>query len=175
MKPIEKTFIWKLMEALMRWLLMISGVLLIVVITISVFMRYVLKSALFGSEEILALLAIWLYWIGGAYGSYEDSHISADMTGMMIRNERVREIYRMVIRGVTALIAGVFAYWAVFHYGAQIIAAGTRTTGLRIPLVTSRIALTVSFCLMFLYSVYHFVRAVCPLKGGEEEKGGVEE
>ena len=75
--------------------------------------------------EILALLAIWLYWIGGAYGSYEDSHISADMTGMMIRNERVREIYRMVIRGVTALIAGVFAYWAVFHYGAQIIAAGT--------------------------------------------------
>ena len=69
MKPIEKTFIWKLMEALMRWLLMISGVLLIVVITISVFMRYVLKSALFGSEEILALLAIWLYWIGGAYGS----------------------------------------------------------------------------------------------------------
>ena len=86
MKPIEKTFIWKLMEALMRWLLMISGVLLIVVITISVFMRYVLKSALFGSEEILALLAIWLYWIGGAYGSYEDSHIYADKTGKMIRN-----------------------------------------------------------------------------------------
>lgn len=173
MKPIEKTFIWKALEKVMRWLLIISGVLLVIVITISVFMRYVMNSTLFGSEEILALLAIWLYWIGGAYGSYEDSHISADMTNLLIRNEKIRAKYQLFIRGVTVVIAGVFAYWAVFSYGVQIVTAGTRTTGLRIPLVTSRIALTVSFCLMFLYSVYHFVRAIHPLK--EEEKGGVEE
>lgn len=176
MKPIEKTLIWKIMEKLMRWLLIVCGVLLVIVITISVFMRYVMNSTLFGSEEILALLAIWLYWIGGAYGSFEDSHISADMTGMIIRNERVREIYRVIIRGVTMVIAGIFAYWGVFSYGIQIVTAGTRTTGLRIPLVTSRIALSISFCLMFLYSIYHFVRAVHPMKDEEEEKkGGAEE
>ncbi len=63
--------------------------------------------------------------------------------------------------------------------GDMIVTAGTRTTGLRIPLVTSRIALSISYCLMFLYSIYHFVRAVHPMKDEEDEeeekKGGAEE
>ena len=58
MKAIENTFIWKLLEKIMRYLLIIAGALLIIIMGISVFMRYVMNSTLFGSEEILALLAI---------------------------------------------------------------------------------------------------------------------
>ena len=173
MKPIEQTFIWNFMEKLMRWILIVCGILLIIVIAAAVFMRYVMQSTLFGNEEILALLAIWVYWIGGAYGSYEDSHISADMTNLLIHNAKVRKYYQGFVRGLTVVISGVFAYWAVFIYGANIITAGTRTTGLRIPMVTSRIALTVSFTLMFLYAIYHFVRFIHPLKTDDE--GGAAE
>lgn len=174
MKPIEQTRIWKFMEKLMKWLLIICGALLVIVIAIAVFKRYIMKSTLFGSEEILALLAIWLYWIGGAYGSYEDSHISADMTNLLIRNDRVRHVYQGIIRGLTMVITGIFAYWSIFHYGLRNLAAGTRTTGLRIPLITSRIALTLAFCLMFFYAIYHFVRFIHPLQDGEA-KGGIAE
>ena len=171
MKAIENTFIWKLLEKIMRYLLIIAGALLIIIMGISVFMRYVMNSTLFGSEEILALLAIWLYWIGGAYGSYEDSHISADMTDLLIRNEKFRAKYKIFIRGLTVVICGVFAYWGVFKYGVLIVNQGARTTGLHIPLVTSRIALSIAFVLMFFYSIYHFVRSLHPL---ETEKGEAE-
>ena len=109
MKPIEQTRIWKFMEKMMKWILILCGAFLVIVIAIAVFMRYIMHSTLFGSEEILALLAIWLYWIGGAYGSYEDSHISADMTNLLLRNERVRHVYQGFIRGLTMVISGIFA------------------------------------------------------------------
>ena len=176
MKPIEQTHIWKFMERLMSWILIICGVCLILVIAVSVIMRYCLESTLFGYEEILALAAIWLYWIGGAYGSYEDSHISADMTNLLIRNEKIRHIYHGFVRILTAVITGVFAYWSIFNYAIPNFKAGTRTTGLRIPMIYSRIAITIAFVLMFIYSIYHLVRYFKPLETtGEETMEDVEE
>lgn len=176
MKPIEQTHIWRFMERLMSWILIICGVCLIAVIAIAVVMRYVMESTLFGSEEILAMAAIWLYWIGGSYGSYEDSHISADMTNLLIRNEKVRHIYQGFARILTTAITGVFAYWSISNYAIPNFQAGTRTTGLRIPMIYSRIAITIAFVLMFLYSVYHLVRHFKPLENnGEETMEGTEE
>ena len=172
LKPIEDTFIWRLLEIIMRVILIVTSILLVIIIGISVYMRYVMDSVFFGSDELLALLAIWLYWVGGAYGSYEHSHISADMTGLFIKNEKVLNIVRTVVKGVTVVITGVFAYWSIFEYFVNNITSSAVTTALRIPYWCSRSALTVGLVLMFLYSVYHFVRALHPRKdGGETEKG----
>jgi TRAP-type C4-dicarboxylate transport system permease small subunit len=161
-KPLEETFLWKALEKLMSFILIICGTLLVVVIGISVFMRYVMNSVFFGADEILIILAIWLYWIGGAYGSYEDSHISADMTDIFIKNDKVRQKFRLMVRGVALFISAVLAYWSVRYYAIRIIRAGTITTGLRIPHLASKIALPVGLCLMFLYTLYHFIRALRP-------------
>lgn len=178
MKPIETTLIWRFMEKLMRWILILCSGLLVIVIGIAVFMRYVMNSVFFGSDEILALLAIWLYWIGGAYGSYEDSHISADMSSLFIKNPKVLHVFQTAVRGITVVISGIFAYWSVANYLIRNITHPTTTTGLRIPHLTSKIALTIGFCLMFLYSFYHFIRALRPrtdLEGSDlesAEEGG---
>ena len=171
MKPIEKTALWKFMERLMSIILVIACALLVIIIGIAVFMRYVMNSTLFGNEEILALLAIWVYWIGGTYGSYEDSHISADMTDLFFRNQKVKRIVRIIVRGITVGITGIFAYWSIAYYAIRNITNGTLTTALRIPKVTSQIALTIAFCLMFLYAVYHLISEIHPMK----DEGGAEE
>lgn len=168
---LEKTIIWKAVERIMTAILVVASALLVIIMGISVFMRYVLNSTLFGSEELLALLAIWLYWIGGAYGSYEDSHISADMTNLFIRNVKVRNIYKTIMSGVTTVISAIFAYWSIVEYGIQNIQAGTVTTALRMPQVYGKMAITVGLCLMFIYSLYHFIRNIIPMKeeGGNQE------
>lgn len=173
LKPIEDTLIWRGMEKLMRGVLVICSVLLVLVIGTAVFMRYIMDSVFFGSEEILALLATWLYWVGGSYGSYEDSHISADMTNLFIRNDRVRGIFKIIVRFITVVITGTFAYWATTVYLINNIEAGTVTTALRIPYITSKVALSVGFVLMFLYAIYHFIRSIHPRKDVEQaEQGG---
>ena len=172
MKPIEKTAIWKIVEKIMSWILVIFSALLVIVITLAVFMRYVMNSTLFGNEEILALLAIWVYWIGGAYGSYEDSHISADMTDLFFKSEKLKHSIRVVIRAVTVFITGCFAYWACTGWAVRNLTLVTYTTGLRIPKYTSQLALTVAFVLMFLYAIYHLYRAIRPLKEDSDVKGG---
>lgn len=164
MKPIEETMIWKVLHKSMSAVLMLCSVLLVTVIGLSVFMRFVLGSNLYGSNEILALLAIWLYWIGGGYGSYEDSHISADMTNLMIKSENVKHIVKVIVRAITAVISCVFAYWSIVEFAIPNIASNTYTTGLRIPYIASKISLTVGLCLMAIYSIYHLVREVVPYK-----------
>lgn len=176
MKPIEDTLLWKVMERLMRIILIACSALLVIVIGVAVFMRYVMDSVFFGSDEILALLAIWLYWIGGAYGSYKESHVSADMSSLVIKDEKALHIFRIVVRAITVVISAVFAYWSVVNYAIRNITMGTVTTGLRIPYITSKIALTIGFCLMFFYALYHFIRAIHPGKSPDPaQEGGVVE
>ena len=172
MKPIEKTAIWKILDKVMSIILVVFGLCLIVVIGAAVVVRYIMHSALFGNEEILALLAIWVYWIGGAYGSYTDTHISADMTDLFFKNEKLKPAVRVVIRAVTVFITGCFAYWSIFKYAIPNLVHPIYTTGLRIPKYTSQLAMTIAFCLMFFYAIYHFIRTIHPMKEDAAETGG---
>ena len=45
----------------------------------SVVLRYCFKQNFYGSDEVIMLFAFWLYFMGAVYGSYENSHIKADL------------------------------------------------------------------------------------------------
>jgi len=175
--PIENSMIWRGTTRVMRTVLIISGACLILLVGMSVFLRYVLHSTFVGTDDLIILFSIWLYWMGGAYGSYENSHISADLTNVFIKSDKLKKYVNIVVKLITAIIAGVFAYWSIFKYALWNFQAGTVTTGLRIPYLTSNIALTICLCLMFVYAVYHLVRSIFPIEkmnGATLEEGGIE-
>lgn len=177
LKPIEETFIWKFMDKLLSAFLVLGSAAMLFLIVGNVIMRYVFDSTLFGAEEILGFLIIWMYWIGGTYGSFEDSHISADMTELLIKDEKLRHRYRIVVRFVTMIIVGVFCYWSLTNYAPKIISAGSTTPGLHIPYVVGKIVLPVALTLMFLCSVYWFIRTIHPYQKTQThgEKEGTEQ
>ncbi|WP_165445332.1 TRAP transporter small permease [Bacilliculturomica massiliensis] len=162
MKPIEEWFLWRVCEKLMRYILIFSSAVLIVVVGAAVFARYCMDGDFFGSDEIITLFAMWVYWLGGAYGSYEASHISADLTNLFVKSEKVKKVLQIIVNALTTCIAGVLAYWSVVYYAVWNIQTGATTPGLGIPLLASNSAITVSLCLMFLYSLYHLVRVFIP-------------
>ena len=45
-------------------ILIITSILVATIVTIGVIMRYILHINFIGEEEILAVLAMWLYWVG---------------------------------------------------------------------------------------------------------------
>lgn len=172
LKPIEETFIWKALEKLLSAFLILGSASMLILIVANVIARYIFDSAIFGAEEILGFLIVWMYWIGGTYGSLEDSHISADMTGLLIKNDKFRHKYQIATRFVTMVIVGIFCYWSLTKYAPQIISAGSSTPGLHIPYVVGKIVIPIALTMMFLCSVYWFIRTLRPYR--KEQPNGKE-
>ena len=62
----------------------VAALMLLVMIGYEVFARYVLKSSLMGIEELMLFPIIWLYMLGGANASYENSHIECGILTLYI-------------------------------------------------------------------------------------------
>lgn len=169
LKPIEETFVWKALEKLLSAFLVLGSASMLILIVANVIARYIFDSAIFGAEEILGFLIVWMYWIGGTYGSLEDSHISADMTGLLIKNDKLRHRYQIVTRFVTMVIVGVFCCWSLTNYAPQIISAGSTTPGLHIPYVVGKIVIPIALTMMFLCSIYWFIRTIRPYQAQRPE------
>ena len=78
MAKIENSIVFRALLKVEVAVLIITSVLAAAFVFAGVFLRYVLKSNFFGQEEILTVVAMWLYWMGGIYGTYENSHRPED-------------------------------------------------------------------------------------------------
>ena len=92
-----------------------------------VLMRYIFKTSLIGIEELAAYIAFWLYFIGSAYGTYERSHIKAELTHMLIKNPRHYAISRattsfisVVLSGYAVVLAWRYSEWGIRLFGKHV-------------------------------------------------------
>lgn len=158
-KKIEDCVPWKALVHAHRFFLALFSFIVVVIITASVVMRYVLKTDLYGLEEIEILLAMWIYFIGGSYGSYERSHITADIMNVIIKNPKILHGISIFVTAVSLAVSIFFAVWGI-QYWNLIFMIGGNTPGLKIPLPLQRMPLTIGFVLMVWFNLYHFVCAV---------------
>lgn len=176
-KPIEEFFLWKAFVAVNRGLLLLCCLIAVGTIAASVLMRYVFKSDLYGLEEIVTLATMWLYFMGGVDGSYEDSHIDADVLSLFVKSDKVKRIFKIFIKVVCLVVSIVFAKWGL-DYLKWAAAVGGMTQTLRIPMLLSRIPLSIAFILMVIFNIYHLVNAILgrtPPKPGAAKKKDEEE
>ncbi len=97
-----------------------SSILLTVIICAVTFCRYVLKSDLFGYEEVVKLIAFWLYFMGAAAGAYNRTHVSADLVNAYLEDGRLKSsliiIRNFVTVAVCLLFTGYCYHFFVFGY-----------------------------------------------------------
>lgn len=140
-------------------ILIIMSVLTALIVTIGVIMRYVLHLNFVGQEEILTVVALWLYWVGGINGSLTNTHISADLTETFIKSWKGRKIINILVLLISIGVISVFVYWG-YDYTAWSMKLGGLSTGLKIPLIISKIIMFIGFVFMGLCSVYHLIRVI---------------
>jgi len=170
MKSIEKTLLWKSISIVQRTILGIASICIMMIVVINVFARYVLNIGIFGIEEMIVIIAMWMYWIGGIVATAENQHIKGDMLDMFIKSKTKKKIISLVAHGLTIFALAFFVHW-VIEWTLWNIDMGQRTPGLRWLMIWSQIPLTISYIMMFLYSIYHFVRAIFPIKNTDESTG----
>lgn len=170
MKKLEQNFVFKAFLKLQSFLLIVCNLGSAFIVVFNVFMRYVLRVDFFGMDEVLLILMIWMYCIGGAYGSYEGSHITADILGSYIKDEKKLKILKVIQNLVSILVLVIMTFY-VWKYLSWSFQKGGRSTALKYPLIIPQLSLGIGFTLMLIFHGIHFIDAIFSLfhKGSEQE------
>ena len=122
-----------------------------------VVLRYGFGADLFAYEEWLLIICFWLYFIGGAVGTYEQTHVSADLLSYVIRDRRLTRVRLAFVNVVEFLVCLAVIYWAVLMLLDEIAAypRWQTTIALQIPFLVPRVGILVGFAFMAFYSALH--------------------
>ncbi|WP_261196318.1 TRAP transporter small permease [Pseudoruegeria sp. SHC-113] len=137
----------------MKAITVLSGALMAVTFGLVVIVRYGLGGDLFAYEEWLLAVSLVGFFAGAVLASERKLHINADLLDITLKNPRViwwrGFIVLLIELGVTLFI--VYACWASLldDFSFPRLRA---TPALRIPFVSWRIAITIAFGFMALFS-----------------------
>lgn len=173
MDKIQNNIIFRALLKVENAVMVITTILAAGIVFAGVIMRYIFKMNFFGQEEILCVVAMWLYWVGGIYGSYENSHIKGDMLSSFFKTAKSKKIIELIIQAINAVVIAVFCVWGV-EYMSFNLKFGAVSTGLKIPMSFSQMPLLVGFIMMEVYTVFNFFRVLLDKDFGKtvEEVGG---
>jgi len=153
---IENFFLWRWLLKLERFFMVFCSIAVVIIFGIKVVCRYILKIDFSGSEELLIIFALWLYYSGGLYGSYEDSHIKADVLSIVVSNPRISYVINILVKAISLAVSIFLAKWAI-DYLQLCLKLGGYTTVYHLPMMCSRGALIVGYTMPVLYNVYHLI------------------
>ena len=159
-RKIDRFFLWRWLLACERIVMVFCSLAVILTIGAGVVCRYFLHINFTAKDEVLVILALWLYFIGGAEGgNYKDNHIRADVMSVFLKNEKAKRVMHVITKAISLVVSVIFAVWA-YQYLKLCLKMGGRTQILKIPMLASRGALVVGYMLPVLYNVYHMIVSV---------------
>jgi TRAP-type C4-dicarboxylate transport system permease small subunit len=141
--------VWKITDNVQSAILFFCSVSITITIFMTVIMRYVFKTDLYGVEELILVIAFWLYFIGGSRGSMEDSHIKADILDVVIQNDKLKYGLKSFGKAVESFVLIVFAKMSldlvILNFQRM-----PKTPGLKIPYVVTQTSIALGFFMMAL-------------------------
>ncbi len=140
-----------------KTILVLSSLIMAIVFFLVVVARYGFQGDLFAYEEWVLVIAFWLYFIGGAQGSWDGTHINADFLSTFISNPTIRWCMAMLTNALELFVLAVLTWWAVIMVGEDIAKypQWPMTVAWKIPYALPRLGILVGLFLMTLYSGLH--------------------
>nr|WP_317054403.1 TRAP transporter small permease [Roseovarius sp. W115] len=137
--------------------LIISTFILALTFFLVVVFRYILESDLFAYEEWLLPMCFWLFFLGSAVGTYDDTQIKADILEEWFKNPRAIWMRRVILTAIELIITIFLVYWAVLMLRDELASypQWQTTIALRIPFFVPRLGIFVGLVFMALYSALH--------------------
>ena len=144
-----------------------TTLILTTVICAAAFFRYILKGDLTGYEEWVKIIAFWLYFSGAIIGSYNRTHVSADLVQAYVPSGQTKKFLVFLKDLITVAVTLLFAW-----YGFKFLEFGFMgplgsfmdPMGPRLAVPTTnvwRISLWVGYLSVFLgllFMLYYFTR-----------------
>jgi len=133
-----------------------AGSIVTVLVFVEVMLRYVFGSPLFGVEEMVCLIAMWLYFIGASYGAYDRTHIKAELIHLWFKTRRSKAVVNSLSSLITLALSLIMIKWS-YPYLIWGIKKGETSQALLLPMVLSQSAIFFGAVLMSLYFLVELV------------------
>ena len=136
------------------------SVLIAVTFGAVVVLRYGFHANLFAYEEWMLVAAFLLYFLGAAQGSFDNTHIKADLMNELIASPKGRWRVGLFVMGLQVAICAILTWWAFWMVAEDIARYPLlpSTPVYKIPLAVPRGTIFVGFFLMTAYAAMHFLR-----------------
>lgn len=159
-------FIWDIFLKAQRVVMLMTICICTSAIMAEVVMRYIFKISIVGIEELAAYIAFWLYFIGASYGTYERSHIKAELTHMFLKNPKYYATSRAITSFISVALSG-YATMLAYHYsewGIRRMEQSSATFfGSTYPVLYFQFSLLIGFSLMCFYFFVEFLQWITPI------------
>ncbi len=138
---------------------LITSNILVTCITFAAVIARAMNVNLLGYEEILIICAFWLYMIGSAYGSFEESHIKADIIVIMMKEGFTKDLIALLRNTLSVIIGIIFLFWALQLFQWNII-NGQQTPVWRIPVTVSQSSLLFGLAVGTFFHLVHLYNEI---------------
>ncbi len=115
------SFIWNGLVIAQKAMLITTAAFIVLLVFSAVLMRYLFHYPGMEVEEMATLAAFWLYFTGAIYGTYERTHIKAEVIHLIVKNPKAYSIVKATACLITLILAVVMCYWSYtfFMWGLE--------------------------------------------------------
>ena len=152
--------IWNCLAIAQRAILIATSSFIIILVFSGVMMRYLFHYPGMEVEEIATLVAFWLYFTGAIYGSYERTHIKAEVIHLVVKNPRAYIWVKSIASLIVFILVIIMCYWGYTFFMWGLEKRG-RSPVLQMPMVYAQSSIFFGAVLM---SFYFFVELVDNLR-----------
>ncbi|HON33881.1 MAG: TRAP transporter small permease [Thermovirgaceae bacterium] len=161
---IQRTIFWKVLLKTLRFLMILSTVLVTVILGVVVLFRYVLYKNFIGYEEFVLVGAFWMYFIGAAYSSFRETEIKADFLAVFVSKKT--SLIVSLISKIIQVILGIPLVILAVQMLLFDLEFNPVTVIWKIPLLVPQSAILIGYLLMLLFSIVYLSRDIRKYKAG---------
>lgn len=159
MKRLMESRLWLGFARIQRAVLFVLCIATTIIVGLACILRYLFHTDLLAYTEYLLIVAFWLYMIGGTHGSYEKSHISADILSVYMKDGMATDILNLIKLTLSLALSAVFLIWAV-KFAVFSFRLGGRTPVLQIPRILGEVSIAAGYAFITFYNLVYFLEGI---------------
>ncbi len=128
----------------------VASLLVLIGVSWVVAQRYFLRSSMLGADELILLIAFWMYFMGASAGTRDRWHIRVNIVDNLPEGHWLRRSCDFIVSLLSVATTGMVAWLALTNLIWN-IASDTRTPVYRIPTYWFDLAIFLALGLSFIY------------------------
>ncbi len=160
-----------MVEHIARWVLSLLIGAVAVAQFVQVFTRYILETPLMGLEEATMYPSLWLFMMGAANASRENTQIRANVLEIFIKTEAGHARLGVITEIVSLIVSSWLAWWA-WDFTRYSWRTWRESATLYWPTFWADIALLTGLLLVIVFTVRTLLGHIRVLRRSREQRHG---
>ena len=148
--------------SVMQFLIAAAGCIMSLTFFFVVILRYGFNADLFAYEEWLMVIAFWMIFLASAVATHNNSHISADILGIFMKNPKTIWMRSILVKSIELFILLYLTYLGYVMITEEIAAYPNwqMSIALKIPFLVPRLGIAFGFLMMTIYTILYLYMLV---------------